>query len=184
MKNLFSLISSIRGNQFANIMYIADGGIPQYVLGKGVRVSKLVRTDAQIGYSYENAVNNRLEKQGDERTFEAESLPWGEWEIPNKVISHKGERYLRYYVPANADIKSVWFVDGKVASADEFAKIMAYLTAKKKGSNRQAEAGLVNNQVVAKAIKFSNILRLAVNGTEWERECEWQNATALAEVAR
>lgn len=178
---MFDAIVAVRGCQFANLVYLADGGIPQYVLGKGTKVTKLVHTDAQIGYSYENAVNNRLEKQGNERTFEAEPLPWGTWEIANKVITHKGERYLRYYVPANADIKSVWFVDGKIATAEEFAKIMAYLTAKKKGSNRQAEVGLLDNQVVAKAIKFSNILRLAVNGTEWVRESEWQ---ALATSTR
>jgi hypothetical protein len=183
MKNLFSLVKGIRGCQFANLIYIAEGGIPQYVLGKGKVVTKLVRTDVQINFEYENAVNNRLEKQGDERIFEAESLPWGEWEIVNKVITHKGNRYLRYYVPANADIKSVWFVDGKVATAEEFGKIIAYLQSKNKTSKRQADAGLVENQVVAKAIKFSNILRLAVDGTEWERECEWET-TALAEVAR
>ena len=174
MKNLFDAIVAVRGCQFANLVYLTDGGIPQYVLGKGVVVTKLVRTDIQVNFSYEKAVNNRLAKQGNERCFEAEDLKWGEWEIPNKVITYKGARYLRYYVPANADISSVWFVNGKIATAEEFAKIMAYLQSKDKTSHKQAKAGLVDNQVVTRSIKFDSILRLTMNGEEWVRECEWQ----------
>ena len=130
--------------------------------------------NGKVNFDYEKAVNNRLEKQGDERCFEAEPLKWGKWLIPNKVITHKGANYLRYYVPANADISSVWFINGKIATAEEFAKIMAYLQSKDKTSHRQAEAGLVENQVVPRTIKFDSILRLTMNGEEWVRECEWQ----------
>lgn len=174
MKNLFDAIVAVRGCQFANLVYLIDGGIPQYVLGKGVVVTKLVRTDIQVNFYYEKAVNNRLEKEGKERCFEAEELKWGEWLVPNKVITHKGAQYLCYYVPANADISSVWFVNGKIATAEEFAKIMAYLQSKDKTSHKQAEAGLVENQVVPRTIKFDSILRLSMNGEEWVRECEWQ----------
>ena len=152
---MFDAIVAVRGCQFANLVYLTDGGIPQYVLGKGVVVTKLVRTDIQVNFSYEKAVNNRLAKQGN-------------------VITYKGARYLRYYVPANADISSVWFVNGKIATAEEFAKIMAYLQSKDKTSHKQAEVGLVENQVVPRTIKFDSILRLSMNGEEWVRECEWQ----------
>jgi hypothetical protein len=43
---------------------------------------------------------------------------------------------------------------------------------KKKSSDRQAEAGLVENQVVARAVKVDSIIRLAVNGVEWSAKSE------------
>jgi hypothetical protein len=176
MKNLIELVKGVKGCQFANLTYVTDGGIPQKVLGKGTIVTKLVRTDCQVNYSYQNAVNNRLAKQGNEQSFVAESLPWGEWETPNKLISHKGTMYLRYYDVANADIQSVWFVNGRLATAEEFLKIMEYLQSKKKGSSRQAEAGLTENQVKPKVVKLESILRLAVNGCEWFKVNEFEKA--------
>jgi len=175
MKNLISLVEGVKGCKFADITYFADGGIPQKVLGKGVIVSKIVRTNCQLNYSYEKAVNNRLEKQGDERVFVAQSLPWGEWLVPNKIITHNGTLYLRYYDVANAETKSLWFVNGRPATAEEFAKILEYLREKKaKSENKtQTAVGLVENQVKPKVVKFENIMRLVVNGKEWQKENEW-----------
>lgn len=169
MKTIFSLMSAIERNTIANITYISEGGIPQYVLGKGNKVTKVCRMDVQLGFSYENAVNNRLEKQGNERCFVAEPLKWGQWVegFENKVIEHKGAYYLRYYHMRNADCASVWLVNGAVATAEQFRKIMDYLTSKKKSSDRQTEVGLIENQVEPRAVKVENIIRLAVNGVEW-----------------
>jgi hypothetical protein len=169
MKNLFSLMSAIERNTIANITYISEGGIPQYVLGKGNKVTKVCRMDVQLGFSYENAVNNRLRKQGDEATFEAEPLKWGTWVkgFENKLIEHKGEYYLRYYQMRNADVECKWMINGVVASSEQVRKIMDYLSSHKKSSDRQTEVGLVENQVTPRAVKVSGIIRLAVNGNEW-----------------
>jgi hypothetical protein len=172
--SIFALMESVTRNTIANIIYVSDGDIPQYVLGKGNKVTKVCRMDCQLGFSYENAVNNRLEKQGGERVFKSQSLPWGDWVdgFENKVIEHKGSLYLRYYQMRNADITTVWLVNGSVASAEQFSKIINYLSSKKKSSDRQAEAGLVENQVVARAVKVDSIIRLAVNGVEWSAKSE------------
>lgn len=176
MKNeIVTMIECVKGCQFANITYVSDGGIPQKVLGKGFVITKLVQTDCQINYSYENAVNNRLEKQGDERNFTAQSLPWGEWVKgqENKLICHKDALYLRYYDVKNADIKSIWFVNGRIATADEFQKIFDYLQSKKKSISTQENVGLIDNQVKPKVVKVENILRLAVNGKVYEKANEF-----------
>lgn len=172
--SILALMESVTRNTIANITYISDGGIPQFVLGKGNTVIKVCRMDCQLGYSYENAVNSRLHKQGDEATFVAEPLKWGKWVdgFENKVIEHKGSLYLRYYHMRNADITSVWLVNGAVANAEQFRRIMDYLSSKKKGSDRQAEVGLVENQVQPRAVKVENIIRLAVNGVEWSATSE------------
>lgn len=176
MKNtsIFALMESVTRNTIANITYISEGGIPQYVLGKGNKVTKVCCMDCQLGFSYENAVNSRLVKQGSEATFVAEPLKWGKWVdgFENKVIEHKGNLYLRYYEMRNADYDCVWLVNGSVASAEHFRKIMDYLSSKKKGSNRQTEVGLIENQVEPRAVKVDNIIRLAVNGVEWSATSE------------
>ena len=170
MEKLISTIKGIKGCQMANIMYLADGGIPQYVLGKGMLVTKIVKTDCQLNYNYENAVNNRLAKQGSEGNFVAQSLPWGEWETPNKIIKHKGCLYLRYYDVANANVSSFWLVNGRLATDSEVSKIREYLRNKNTDSKRQADAGLVEHQVKPKVVKMENILQLNVNKVHYSKE--------------
>lgn len=185
MKNLVSMIEAVKGCQFANITFVSDSGIPQYVLGKGNKVSCIVRTDCQLNYSYENAVNNRLAKQGDEKNFVAQSLPWGQWVEgqENKLIEHKSSLYLRYYNVANAKSSRIWFVNGRYATAEEFQKIMNYLESKKSENNRQTEVGLVENQVKPKVVKLVNVLRMAVNGCEWDRLATAPDAESTVAMA-
>lgn len=163
MKNLFNLVAEVKGCQFGTIQYISEGGIPKKVLG-GAVVTKLVTAQMQIGYSYENAVNNRLEKQGNEGNFVAESLPWGSWLIPNKIITHKDTLYLRYYDYKGASKDSVWFVNGRIATTHEMELIVTYLRSKDTASKRQAEYGLTENQVKPKVVKMHNIVLLSVGG--------------------
>lgn len=161
MKNLVSIIEGVKGCQFGTIQYISEGGIPKKVLG-GAVVTKLVNAQVQINYSYENAVNNRLEKIGCEGNFKAESLPWGSWLIPNKIITHKDTMYLRYYDFEGAKKESVWFVNGRVATSHEMEMIVTYLRSKDTTSKKQAESGLVEHQVKPKVVKMENILTLSV----------------------
>lgn len=171
MKKIIEMMDSVRGCQFANLTYVADGGIPKKVID-GV-VTKMVQTDCQVNFSYEKAVNNRLAKQGDERVFKALSLPWGEWVegAENKLITHKGNLYLRYYDVEKPRTTSVWFVDGRLATDDELTKIKAYLAEKgKTTSKRQAEVGLVEHQVSPKVVKLCNIIRLSVNNDVYVKE--------------
>lgn len=168
MKNLFNLVAEVKGCQFGTIQYISEGGIPKKVLG-GAIVTKLVSAQVQINYSYENAVNNRLEKQGNEGNFVAESLPWGSWLIPNKIITHKDTLYMRYYDFEGAKKESVWFVNGRVATSHEMELIVTYLRSKNTASKKQAESGLVEHQVKPKVVKMENILTLCVGGRTYNK---------------
>lgn len=53
----------------------------------------------QINVDYENAVNNRLEKNGEERDFKAQKRSWGEYveDTDNCVVTHKNELYLHCF---------------------------------------------------------------------------------------
>ena len=157
MQTLIKSIETLKGCKIANIQYVAEEKLPKYVgLGK---VEKKVSTNVQINYSYENAVNNRLEKNGLARTFKTESLPWGTWEVVNKIIAHKGEKYLRTYSIKGEIPQIEYFVNGVPATPQEVATIKAYL-ASKSASAKQSANGLSDNQVTPRNVKFSNILYL------------------------
>ena len=115
-----------------------------------------------------------MEKQGDEGNFKAQSLPWGQWVegFENKLIEHNGTFYLRYYDVKNADVKSVWLVNGRLATEEETKIIIDYLKSKKEkqSSSRQADAGLTENQVKPKVVKISSISYLAVNKMVYNAE--------------
>lgn len=157
-------LASVKGCQFINIwtitepdMYLKDNPF------KG-RVQKVSATHMQFGYCYQNAVNNRLEKVGCEGDFVAEPLPWGEWVLPNKVITHKDTLYLRTYNVKGAKPRSFFFLDGRLATQEQYAEFSKFFKPVKSASNKQTEKGLTENQVKVKNYKFASILRLSMNG--------------------
>ena len=129
----------------------------------GHKVQKMTIQTLQWGYNYANAVNNRI---GDEKheTFVADPLKWGEWLVPNKVITHKGKLYARFYKVDNGTPANVtYLIDGVIATEEQEQVIKSFLVAPS-SSARQAEVGLVEHQVKPRDFAFDNIIGLAVNG--------------------
>ena len=115
-----------------------------------------------IGTSYENAVNNRNERINGSRDFVAESLPWGQWEIANKVISHKGNYYLRYYKNRNTITTRTLFVGDRLATVEEANIIHAfYKSSGSNNSNRQSYIGIANDeQVQPRVTNINSIIKI------------------------
>ncbi len=171
IQDLVKIIERVKGCTFAEIEYISEVKLNKGEITEiGGNVQKHVIGNVQLNYTYENAVNNRLEKQGGKRDFVAEKLPWGEWLSFNKIIAHKGEMYLRCYTHKGGKMNVTYIVDGVKASAEQTAKIKDILSKKTKAiSKTQAEKGLTENQVEPKNIKFSNLI--AVNcGELWRKD--------------
>ena len=127
----------------------------------GHKVQKMTIQTLQWGYNYENGVNNRLNGG---TTFVAEPLKWGEWLIPNKVITHKGKLYARFYKVDNDTKPNVMYlIDGVIATDEQEETIKSFLIAPSQ-SNRQAEVGLTEHQVKPRDFAFDSIIGLAVNG--------------------
>lgn len=57
------------------------------------------RRNGFVGGSYESIVNNKQEREGGERDFEAKPLPWGE-HAGRFFITHKGSTYLKLFPTA------------------------------------------------------------------------------------
>ena len=151
-------VRNIKGCVFAHIEYTSVEKLPKK-LGLG-EVTKNVSGQVQLNYDYENAVNNRLEKQGLPRTFSASSLPWGVWDTPNKIIDNKGTLYLRFYCFKNNKLETEYFVDGRPMTADEKKIMDDYKKGLKKGSTKQSNEGLTENQVEPRSVTMSSITAL------------------------
>ena len=165
---LVNIISNVRGCKFAHITTNTEVKVKRDCPFQNVR--KVTSRRVQINYGYENAVNNHLERNGEQRNFVGGSLPWGAWLIPNKVIEHKLNLYLRTYEPANASETSYYVLsDGRMANDHDTEVINAYAYAKSYGSEKQANFGLTyDEQVKPKAVSFDSIVEISINGEKYQ----------------
>lgn len=160
-------LATIKGCQFMNVVAITD---PDMYLRNNPfrgRVKKVTITPMQMGYSYENAVNNRLDREGCEADFKAEPLSWGAWVkgLENKVIEHKDMFYLRTYCVRNARPRTFYLLDGHLASTKEYAEFSQYFKPSST-SAKQSEAGLEEDkQVKPRNYKYSSLVAVTLNHT-------------------
>lgn len=149
-------LKEFKGCSFCTIVYQSDVKAPKKLgLGKVVKVAKL---NAQFNYDYETAVNNRLEKEGKPRSFNAQSLPWGSWLYPNKVIENKGLFYVRFYCVKNHRPDVDYLVNDRPATESEITTIKAWQSTLSKGSATQSASGLTDNQVEPRNVELENII--------------------------
>ena len=112
-----------------------------------------------IGLTYGKTVNNRLEKEGKEKDFKAQELPWGHWVgSGSTIIEHKGSFYLRLSLVGANSTRKQWFLNGEPVTRKQIADI---LPAPKKSRNEHQ--GL-ENPVIVVNVKVKTITRLKVDG--------------------
>ncbi len=126
-----------------------------------------------VGADYENAVRREGERQGasDAAGFKAESLPWGEWLIPSKVITHKGKLYLRTQSAPRQRKTSPWKVNayrdasGKFLSPEDVKPFLP----PKSVSMRQVDVGLEPEVAIeVRSFSFDSIQKVRVDGKTFE----------------
>jgi hypothetical protein len=133
-------------------------------------IYRTYKESGNFNISYENAVNNQRKREDNNNTFKSQSLVWGEWFAPNKIITHKGDYYLRYYVGmhanSNADKNVVYhYADGTKLSESDISLLNDYLPPKRAKSNTQNVA----KEVQPRAIKINGINKLTVGGVTYSK---------------
>ena len=124
------------------------------------------------GADYENAVKNEGFRQEKEIDFVSAPLSWGEWLIGGKVITHKGEFYLRLQSSPGQrkrqPVKILSYRDEKGKFLD-FDDIKPFLPVEKE-SKKQSEAGLEGKekQIMVRTYRFSSIRVIRVFGQSFE----------------
>lgn len=162
MKDFENFVSNLKGCKIATLVYQTTIKVPQKY-GLGGVATKRTKIQVQLNYSYANAVNNRLEKQGDERAYETQSMSWGDWVVPNLIKEYKGNRYLRAYLMKGHKGETQYFVNGLSATQEQIEIIQSYERSKYHQNGTQASLGLVENQVKPKDFKYESILELRVD---------------------
>ena len=175
-----ALVKGVKGCQFISMGYVSEPSLNKaqklavsMMSGNSeiVEIKKISFGQFQINYSYENAVNNRGEKESGEKVdFISSPLRWGQWVEGqvNKLIEHKGELYLRFYGVSNGKVESKYYIGGIEASKEQVEFIKQCT---ERGSVKTQESvGLVENQVIARSVKISNITEITINGVKIERK--------------
>lgn len=147
---ILSLKKGIFGNKVVTITEpkLLKRGNP--LIGQEVRKITFY-SNIGLGISYENTMNNKREKKGDERNFEAEKPSGMSWEaFPFILKSDKNpsQKYLRMQFYANTKVKSVFLINGKLATPNEMETIKQF-TPKKSES-----------EIKVVSIKLQNIVKI------------------------
>lgn len=109
-----------------------------------------------LGISYENTINNRKERNGEERDFEAEKpfgMSWEHFPFILKSDKNPSQKYLRLQFYANTKVKSVFLINGKLATPNEL-EIIKQFTPKKTETEIKVVSVKLEN---VKKIKQANL---------------------------
>ena len=133
-------------------------------------IFKQVRAVGFVGVNYEASVNREAGRQGGQADFQADSLPWGQWLVPNKVIEHKGEFYLRTQTTPgtrrNCPAKVLCYRD----AAGHFLnkeKVKPFLPVARESNKQQEETG-IEKTVWVRTYKFSSIQKIRIGGETYQ----------------
>lgn len=170
---LLNVLTNIKGGSMVNLTSLTQIEIPYFGI-----VQKWCKQNIQIGSSYENSVNNRLAKLGLGRNFRTSRLRWGKWVVLNRIITHNGNYYARFFKIPNANAKIIYFVNGRQANFLETAIIKRYDNGRGVFSMRQANFGLTNGQTQVRCYNINNILAINADGKNYEvvKETSTRNA--------
>ena len=133
-------------------------------------IYKQVRAVGFVGADYELAVNNEAIRQEQSATFKAESLPWGKWLIPHKIIQHDGKLYLRAQTtPGNRRKQAARVVCYRDASGKFLARddVKPYLPPVRESEKQQRQTG-IEKTVWVRTYAFSSIQKIRIAGITYK----------------
>lgn len=108
-------------------------------------------TNVGLGISYENTINNKRERNGEERDFVSEKpfgMSWEHFPFILKSDKNPSQKYLRLQFYANTKVKSIYLINGKLATPNELEII-------KKFTPKRAET-----EIKVVSVKLENIKKI------------------------
>ena len=174
MKTTFQQLEQILINinrfTFTELEYTTEVKVKKRGNTKFIDYPVIKHTSANVGFngSYQNSVNNRLDKKDIERTFIAEPLPWGQWKIYPKIIEYNEKIYCRFYIHKNSYFKTEYYYNGKIVEGDDLEELSRFLP-ESSGSSRQYIAGLDwDEQAMPLTIQITNINSITLDKIKYE----------------
>lgn len=125
------------------------------------KVFKTSKGNYFIGGSYEDMVNNRMEKEGMERTFVSEECKVGDHVSKCVQYNEKLNRYyLQYFTFDTSNIKSEYTFEGNPIDRNVFVSFEV----KKSQTSRQPQV----NKHDPKSFMIDSLKEVSMNGTRYE----------------
>lgn len=119
------------------------------------RVEKISRVNGQLNFDYEEAVNNKREKEGSTRDFQSSSRKWGT-KLPNKsIVENNGKMYLHVRILKSLE-EPTYLLDGK-----QVDKTIVESELPKKTSSATKQG--VSQEVVVRDFDLKNIVEVSFN---------------------
>ena len=166
-KELASLLASKPGAMPVGIDAETDAkarktGNPYGIIRKRIRAVGFVGADYVRGLVREGA------RQGVDATeFQVDSLPWGEWLTVGKVITHKGQLYLRTQTsPGQRDRQPAKVLAYLGENGETLAKeLVAPFLPQETVSAKQSAVGIAGDkQVKVRTYAFASLRKVRVAG--------------------
>lgn len=164
---LIRTLAQVKGATMMTLHTVTDPDMPKRNNPLFGRVKKHATINVTFGADYEAGVNRQLSREGNDNagTFEAEPLPWGSWVVPNKIIEHKGETYVRVTPNPQMKVEVSYTLDGQPVDTET---VKPYLKVRVP-SGRQLETG-IERDVKPRNYKVSSIVGVTTGGTHYEIE--------------
>ena len=125
--------------------------------GNPYGLKNAIKTTSGIGFcgaGYAKGIEKQFQKSDLPTNWQVESLPWGEWDVLNVLITHKGQFYLRLYWRLNGSRLPSF----KVSDFDGRSIDPNWLTTST--SRKQMDAGI--DPVVVRNYKIENLVTITV----------------------
>jgi hypothetical protein len=118
-----------------------------------------------LGTDYQNTVNNRLEKQGEERNFVTQAPKGKKWynNFFYQSLKDENEFYLKIiFNKAKSHTETRYMIDGRLTTDIERREIESFCYSHTT-SQKQADAGLQKeNEVIIIAPSLKNVLKITL----------------------
>ena len=165
VQQLEVILTSQKGYTFVELDYTSVEPVKKKQNINFIDYPVYKHTKINVGFngSYQNSVNNRLEKKDIEPDFKAQSLRWGVWKEYNKIIEHNDKIYVRFYLHKNSRYNSEYIYQGKILQGNNLDELYTFLS-NKPVSLLQYEAGLeVEEQAKPFNLQIDNINFITIN---------------------
>lgn len=167
---LREVLKSTKGNMFVGLLACVDTRCHKTGNPFALPVFKQLRVVGTVGADYQTSVNNEALRQGAAPEFEAESLPWGQWDVYGKVISHNEKLYLRTQTTpgqrrkAPARVLNYRDANGKFVARDI---LVPFLPVEKESDKQQLQTG-IKKTVWVRTYAFDSIQKIRIAGQTFQ----------------
>ena len=132
------------------------------------RVQKITyMLNVMLGYNYENVVNNQLAREGKVANFVADAPKGREWDMFPYILkstSDSEQMYLRTTMGKVTKVKSIYIIDGKIASDNEVIAIKSFMPKSNGNTNQGTDV-----EIVVRDFKLENIVLLKQGNKEYNK---------------